>query len=140
MGDDDGIAGAARPGEVHEPSEPTPPAVTGEEVTPPIPSTRASRAWLRILPSLALLALCVVFVLQNPHGTKVTFLGFTGHPPLSAALLAAAAVGALVVLAVGSIRIAQLRSIVRRSDASRHDEGSIRGRRHRRQGPDSTGA
>ena len=74
---------------------------------------------MRILPALVLLALTVVFVVQNPRDTKVTFLTFSGHLPLAVALLVAAALGALVVLALGTIRIIQLRSLVRRTIASR---------------------
>jgi uncharacterized integral membrane protein len=92
---------------------------TADDASRPIPSTRAARTWVRILPTLVLLALSVDFVLQNPRDTKVTFLGLSGQPPLSVALLAAAALGALVVLALGSIRILQLRSLIRRGTSSR---------------------
>jgi putative membrane protein len=84
-----------------------------------IPSTRAARTWARILPALVLLALTVVFVVQNPRESQVRFLTFSGHLPLAVALLAAAALGALVVLALGSIRILQLRSLVRRRTVQR---------------------
>jgi uncharacterized integral membrane protein len=87
-----------------------------------IPSTRAARTWARILPALFLLALTVVFVLQNPRESKVSFLMFSGHLPLAVALLAAAGLGALVVLALGSIRILQLRALVRRTLAASETE------------------
>src|SRR5690242_5861958 len=77
-------------------------------------STRAGRAWGRLLPALFLLAILLVFILQNLHRAKVSFLGVSGTMPLAVALLAAAVIGALFVLAVGSVRIVQLRRVIRR--------------------------
>ncbi|HEX3980459.1 MAG TPA: lipopolysaccharide assembly protein LapA domain-containing protein [Acidimicrobiales bacterium] len=68
-----------------------------------------------MLPALVLLAVTVVFVVQNLRSAKVSFFTVSGHLPLGVALLAAAALGALVVLALGSVRIFQLRSLVRRT-------------------------
>src|SRR4051794_8785350 len=64
-------------------------------------STRASRAWTRLLPSLLVLAIMLIFVLQNLHSARVSFLGWSGTVPLAVALLAAAAIGGLFVLAIG---------------------------------------
>jgi uncharacterized integral membrane protein len=80
-----------------------------------IPSTRASRTWTRVLPVLFLFAAILVFVLQNLHNSKVSFVSLSGTLPLGVALLAAAALGALLVLALGSVRILQLRKLVRRN-------------------------
>jgi uncharacterized integral membrane protein len=84
-----------------------------------IPSTRASRTWIRVLPALVLLAITLMFVLQNLRTAKVSFATASGALPLAVALLAAAALGASVVLAVGTLRIMQLRKLVRRN--RRHD-------------------
>ena len=83
-------------------------------------STRAGRAWAKLLPALFLLVILLVFVLQNLHRAKVSFLGLSGTLPLAVALLAAAAIGALFVLAVGSVRIVQLRRVIRRERHARH--------------------
>jgi uncharacterized integral membrane protein len=108
-------------------AERTPPSVAEEEPTgtsdqgadaAPIPSTRAGRTWIRVLPALVLLAVTVVFVLQNLRSAKVSFITASGRLPLGLALLLAAALGALVVLALGSVRIIQLRHLVHRT--SRH--------------------
>jgi len=88
-------------------------------VNPRLTSTRASRAWIRLLPAFVLLGMMLVFVLQNLHHTKVSFLGFAGTLPLAVALLAAAALGGLFVLAVGSVRIVQLRRVIRHQRHSR---------------------
>jgi len=68
-----------------------------------------------VLPALAVLAVTLVFVFQNLGDVKVTFLFWSGTLPLAVALLGAVALGALVVLALGSVRIIQLRKQVRRT-------------------------
>ena len=82
-------------------------------VSTAIPSTRTSRAWMRVLPSLILFAIMLMFVLQNLRSAKVTFFAASGTLPLALALLAAAALGALLVLALGSLRIIQLRKLAK---------------------------
>ena len=97
-----------------DPGTPTPEAADGTT----IPSTLAGRTWIRVLPALVLLAVTLVFVLQNLRSAKVSFITASGRLPLGVALLVAAALGALTVLALGSIRIIQLRRLVHRSTAS----------------------
>ncbi|HXQ76036.1 MAG TPA: lipopolysaccharide assembly protein LapA domain-containing protein [Acidimicrobiales bacterium] len=92
---------------------------TGTESPTTIHSTRAGRTWIGVLPALVLLAVTVVFVLQNLRSAKVTFITASGRLPLGLALLIAAALGALVVLALGSIRIVQLRHLVHRASRKR---------------------
>jgi len=87
------------------------PAVATSEA---ISSTRTSRAWIRVLPALAVLAVILVFVFQNPKDVKVSLFTFSGTLPLSVALLGAVVLGALMVLALGSVRIFQLRRQVHR--------------------------
>jgi len=77
-------------------------------------STRTSRAWLRVLPALVVLAVILVFVFQNPKDVKVSLFTFSGTLPLSVALLGAVILGALMALALGSVRILQLRRQVHR--------------------------
>ncbi len=80
-----------------------------------IPSTRTSRTWTRLLPVLFLFAAILLFVLQNLRSSQVRFVSLSGTLPLGVALLAAVALGALLVLALGSVRILQLRKLVRRN-------------------------
>ncbi|NNN00873.1 MAG: LapA family protein [Acidimicrobiaceae bacterium] len=77
-------------------------------------STRTSRAWIRLLPALVVLVVILVFVFQNPKDVKVSLFTFSGTLPLSVALLGAVVLGALMTLALGSIRIFQLRRQVHR--------------------------
>lgn len=78
-------------------------------------STRASRAWVKVLPALLVLAVILLFVFQNSQSAKVSFATASGRLPLAIALLAAAALGGVFVLALGSIRILQLRKTIHRS-------------------------
>jgi uncharacterized integral membrane protein len=80
-----------------------------------IPSTRTSRTWMRVFPVLVLMAIILVFVFQNLHNVRVSIFTFSGSIPLAVALLVSVALGALVVLGLGSVRIMQLRKLVRRS-------------------------
>lgn len=84
-----------------------------------IESTRASRAWTRILPALLLLTVILVFVFQNLDNTKITFLMFSGTVPAALALIVASALGGLFVLTIGSIRIIQLRKVIHTKPDSR---------------------
>jgi uncharacterized integral membrane protein len=78
-------------------------------------STRAGRAWVKVLPALVVLAVILVFIFQNSQSAKVSFVTASGRQPLAVALLGAAALGALFMLALGSIRILQLRKMIHRS-------------------------
>jgi len=80
-----------------------------------IASTRTSRAWIRVLPALVVLVVILVFVLQNPKDVRVSLFTISGTLPLSVALIGAIILGALMVLALGSVRILQLRRQVRRN-------------------------
>ena len=64
---------------------------------------------------VVLLVLLLIFFVQNTHTTRIEFLGAHGQVPVAVALLAAAVVGALVVLAVGLGRTVQLRRAARSS-------------------------
>ncbi len=79
-----------------------------------IASTKTSRAWIRLLPVLVVLVVILVFVFQNPKDVKVSLFTFSGTLPLSVALLGAVILGALMALALGSVRIFQLRRQVHR--------------------------
>ena len=85
--------------------------------TPPpevIVSTRTSRAWIRLLPLILVLVVILVFVFQNPEDVKVSFFSFSRTLPLSLAILGAVILGTLMTLALGSVRIFQLRRQVHR--------------------------
>jgi uncharacterized integral membrane protein len=84
-----------------------------------LPRTRAGTAWvLACVAAVALLAL-IVFITQNLHLVEVSFLGWHGQFPLVVALLAAALIGSVLTLILGSTRILQLRRTAVRSRGER---------------------
>jgi lipopolysaccharide assembly protein A len=98
------------------PESPDPAQVPGSDR---LPRTRAGTAWvLACLAAVALLAL-IVFITQNLHLVQVSFLGWHGQFPLVVALLAAAFIGSILTLILGSTRILQLRRTAVRSRRER---------------------
>ena len=84
-----------------------------------LPRTRAGTAWvLACVAAVALLAL-IVFITQNLHPVEVSFLGWHGQFPLAVALMAAALIGSVLTLILGSTRILQLRRTAMRSRRER---------------------
>jgi len=55
------------------------------------------------------LILLIAFIAQNTARTDISFLGLSGGLPLTVALAAAALAGAVLAVAFGSTRVAQLR-------------------------------
>jgi uncharacterized integral membrane protein len=84
--------------------------------------TRISALWIGLIIGALFLLLLIVFIAQNSLKVPVHFLGFAGHISLGLALLVAAAFGLLIAAVPGTIRIMQLRTLVRRggSTASEH--------------------
>ena len=80
----------------------------------PLRGSRTSGLWIAMVVLVVLIAFLAIFVLQNTQSVEVSFLGWTGSPPLAGALLVAVGAGALTVVAAGSLRILQLRRRVRR--------------------------
>jgi uncharacterized integral membrane protein len=68
--------------------------------------------------AVVLLAL-IVFITQNLHPVEVSFLGWHGQFPLVVAVLAAAFIGSVLTLILGSTRILQLRRTATRSGRER---------------------
>jgi uncharacterized integral membrane protein len=77
--------------------------------------TRLSGAWTALVIGLLALVLILVFILQNLQSIELSFLVFHGRLPLAVALLFAVILGAVIVLAFGAARIAQLRLVARRA-------------------------
>ena len=61
-----------------------------------------------------MLALLLIFILENTKDVRVSYFGASGHLPLGVALLFAAVGGALLLGIVGTVRMVQLRRRVRR--------------------------
>jgi uncharacterized integral membrane protein len=98
---------ADSPSPPEKPAEPAP--YPGEE------HTRLSGAWTALVIGILALVLILIFILQNLQSVEISFLVFHGHLPLAVALLFAVILGAIIVLAFGGARIAQLRGVARRA-------------------------
>jgi len=81
----------------------------------PLRGSRVSGLWIAVVALVVLLVLLAIFILQNTRSVEISFLGWDGHAPLAAALLIATALGLLIAVAAGSLRILQLRLRVRRA-------------------------
>jgi uncharacterized integral membrane protein len=81
----------------------------------PLRGSRTSGIWVAVVALVVLLVLLAVFILQNTESVRISFLGWEGDAPLAAALLIATAIGLLIAVAAGSLRILQLRRRVRRA-------------------------
>jgi uncharacterized integral membrane protein len=108
--------GTSGPGPETPEAPPDPAAPQAEVASGPDPlrGSRTSGTWGAVLLLTVVLILLAIFILQNTQRVEVSFLGWSGEPPLSAALLIAAAGGAVLVAASGALRILQLRRRVKR--------------------------
>ena len=93
------------------------PAQPGTPASPPSraaePVRRSRHLWLGLVPGMFALVIMLVFIFQNLRETTVSFLGFSGGAPLGLALIAAALLGGIIVFALSSVRIVQLRKLAR---------------------------
>jgi uncharacterized integral membrane protein len=76
--------------------------------------TRTSAVWAAVFVAVLFGVALVDFIAQNTRDVRVNFFSVSGRMPGAVALLAAALAGAIVVLAVGVGRVAQLRLNMRR--------------------------
>ena len=77
-------------------------------------STRISRIRTGLIAGVISLIVVMIFIIQNAHTVDISFFGAHLHLSLAVALLLAAIAGALLMAAVGTARITQLRRIMRR--------------------------
>jgi uncharacterized integral membrane protein len=96
------------------PPAPVEPATEPRHRPVSVPRTRTSAVWFGVWAGVAALILLIIFVAQNTKGVEINFLWMHGRIPLALGLLIAGVCGALVAMAVGAIRIIQLRGLVRR--------------------------
>ncbi|TNM37498.1 LapA family protein [Nocardioides albidus] len=79
-----------------------------------VPRTRAGAAWVGLASAALLVVALVVFMLQNTQRVDVSFLWMTGRTSLGLVLLIAVLGAVVLTLALGTVRILQLRRLVRR--------------------------
>lgn len=85
----------------------------------PLRGSLTGGIWAGLVVTGLVLVLLVVFIVQNTQSVEVSFLAWTGRPPLAAALLVAAAAGILITALTGTLRIWQLRRRVKKADRQR---------------------
>ena len=76
--------------------------------------TRTSSVWTATAVAAVLLLVLVIFIAQNGERTRIHFFWATWTTSLAVGLLLSAVLGALIVLLVGVLRVAQLRLANRR--------------------------
>ena len=91
------------------------PSRDGRPEPDPLRGSWTSKTWTAVVGLAVLLILLVVFIAQNTREVAIRFLGWTWHPPLAVSLLIAVAVGLLLAVCAGTLRILQIRRRVRRT-------------------------
>ncbi len=76
--------------------------------------TRISGVRTGLIAGFVGLVVVMIFIIQNAHAVKISFLGAHLFLSLAVALVLAAIAGALIMAAAGTARITQLRRIMRR--------------------------
>jgi uncharacterized integral membrane protein len=76
--------------------------------------TRISAAWVGVVVAIIFGVALIDFIAQNTRDVRIDFFSVSGRMPVAVALLVAALAGAIVVVAVGIGRVAQLRLTMRR--------------------------
>jgi uncharacterized integral membrane protein len=74
-----------------------------------------------LIAGIVVLAIVLIFIIQNAHAVSISFLGAHLRLSLAVALLLAAIAGALIMAAFGTARITQLRRVARRARRARQE-------------------
>lgn len=107
------------------PPNPGPPSPGDVEPLPHQPSasadvkevkfTRAAALWTAVIIGLLILIVLLIFIAQNTESAEFAFLGWHWSLPLGVAILGAAVCGGLLTVAVGTVRLFQLRKAAKRN-------------------------
>lgn len=105
------------------PGKPPPPSGSpgkpAPKTSPPPESavkfTKAAALWGSLVLGFLVLIVLLIFIAQNTESTKFAFLGWHWSQPLGVAILFAAVAGGLLTVAVGAVRIFQLRSAAKKN-------------------------
>jgi uncharacterized integral membrane protein len=81
--------------------------------------TKAGAMWTALILGFLILIVLLIFIAQNTTTTPFQFLGWHWSLPLGVAILFAAVAGGLITVAVGAVRIFQLRR------AAKHNLGVV---------------
>jgi uncharacterized integral membrane protein len=81
--------------------------------------TRAAALWSALIGGFLVLILLLVFIMQNTNSITINFFGWNWNLPLGVAILLSAVGGGLLTVAVGTVRIVQLRRAAKKNLKSR---------------------
>ncbi|WP_395309511.1 lipopolysaccharide assembly protein LapA domain-containing protein [Mycobacterium sp. AMU20-3851] len=98
------------------PTDPVPPVTGPANLEPkkPVKFTRAAALWSALVIGLLILIVLLIFIAQNTASAQFAFLGWHWSLPLGVAILGAAVCGGLLTVAVGAMRMLQLRRAAKR--------------------------
>ena len=104
-----------------DPTVPPPPDVPPGALEPDSRTgyTRAAAMWTALILGFFILIVLLIFIAQNTTTTPFQFLGWHWSLPLGVAILFAAVAGGLITVAVGAVRMFQLR----RAAKHKHTDG-----------------
>lgn len=94
----------------------TPPM--GTPAPPPksaVHRTRAAALWAALTLGFLILIVLLIFIAQNTESAEFAFLGWRWSLPLGVAILFAAVAGGLLTVAVGAVRMFQLRRAAKKN-------------------------
>ena len=80
----------------------------------PVKATRASAVWVALVVGVLVLVAILIFVAQNSAEVRINFLWMHGTLALGIALLISAILGIVLAIAVGTVRMLQLRRLAKR--------------------------
>lgn len=95
------------------PPQDIPPQVTAPDSGTGL--TKAAALWTALILGFLILIVLLIFIAQNTEPTPFHFLGWRWQLPLGVATLFAAIAGGLITVAVGAVRIFQLRRVAKRN-------------------------
>ncbi|MGB3351215.1 MAG: lipopolysaccharide assembly protein LapA domain-containing protein [Mycobacterium sp.] len=101
-------------------ADPPPPPPPPPQRTPPPPEsavkfTKAAALWASLIFGFLVLIILLIFIAQNTESAEFAFLGWHWSLPLGVAILFAAVAGGLLTVAVGAVRIHQLRRAAKKN-------------------------
>ena len=77
--------------------------------------TRAAALWVALTFGFLILIVLLIFIAQNTESAEFAFIGWHWSLPLGVAILFAAVAGGLLTVAVGAVRMFQLRRAAKKN-------------------------
>jgi len=77
--------------------------------------TRAAALWVALTVGFLILIVLLIFIAQNTESAEFAFIGWHWSLPLGVAILFAAVAGGLLTVAVGAVRMFQLRRAAKKN-------------------------